>query len=776
MSREQEFRRRWYEAHRERFVADQVQYQKSKEQWDGFLASADEALSLLADLTRSGDLQTFYEKIKTWARKPTTFAFNGVNGQMLLNQLVKRTDEPEQLAKLLAEALTVPASDDEAAAKIRALCVYVERIKVGAHPAPGRVPNLLSYFWALADHDRWPVIWPSGAVFVEFLTGTSRPSDPAERYGAFLEGVREVSTDNNKFEMTADWWNQVWPVFLDEVLLDRAVLGFDQQVPIEEREINAGVLLSIADNWGESLAEEVSAALECEPEELEYKTPPLEWKQGRPRGDVWVDWYNPEVPELGIRIWVTDRGAAVALRPGLVRKGWRKEVAPILESANYPGCRVLGGPSSYIGEDVGLGGRNWAEFVYGRWFKREQFDEVDLGATVIEVAELLKPLYDELFNLAVGRVAPGKVGTPAADDPLSSSDEADRDVVGALADELLIDRGFVSDIVALLESKGQVVFYGPPGTGKTYLARALAKALAPDRNRRALVQFHPSSSYEDFFEGYRPEEGEAGELVYRLKPGPLAIMAERAAEAPSRPHVMIIDEINRANLPKVLGELLFLLEYRDESVATLYRPDGEFELPKNLWFIGTMNTADRSIALVDTALRRRFHFIHFAPNEEPIKGLLDRWLKHHSEPAWVGELVAHVNGELEEELGGSHLLLGPSHFMKPGLSKEAVRRIWEYDIKPSIEDQFFGDRDLIHKFQFDRVYKHYLESSGIINEPETARAREAHNGGDPDGDSLAAIGSGAASESDPAGESDATGGADAGRSFVGEGGSDADGW
>jgi len=105
-----------------------------------------------------------------------------------------------------------------------------------------------------------------------------------------------------------------------------------------------------------------------------------------------------------------------------------------------------------------------------------------------------------------------------------------------------------------------------------------------------------------------------------------------------------------------------------------------------------------------------------------------------------------------------------------------VRRIWEYDIKPSIEDQFFGDRDLIHKFQFDRVYKHYLESSGIINEPETARAREAHNGGDPDGDSLAAIGSGAASESDPAGESDATGGADAGRSFVGEGGSDADGW
>ncbi len=929
---EQEFRRRWYEAHHRRFVADEPRYRLAEAWIEQFHSSGAEALELVDDLARTGDLESFKKGAQKWAPRPTTIGFKGTIGQMTLNILVNRADEPERVARLLVESLTVPESDEEALAKVGALAEYATTIKKGSTPALANVPFVLSYFWGLADHERWPVIWPSGVNFVEFLTGTSLPSDPVERYRTFLEGVREVSTDNNEFEMTAAWWDESeneW-IFLDEVLMDRAVFGFDQEVPAEERETNARALVNIADYWGYWLVEEVSAALG---RELEYRTPPLEWTKGTPRGDLWVDWSTKEAPGLGIRVWVTNRGAAVALRPALIRKGWREDVAPILESADYPGCRVLGGSSSLIGEDVGLSGRNWAEFVYGRWFEREQFAEVDLAATVVEVAELLKPLFDELLTLAVGRkpdpLSPlveqylaetgyptqgdewhhskrrefaamlasdesfdladlsqiwntGAYGGPGimpqlnrsfndaspaeleemfnairylcwGEDPdaqridrmLSDDDfrisglgesvimkllaithpetyipvfpyggekgkqqmlrvlELDapegsrgeiqvasntllrerleqffpddalgmswflywylegsdgpgrrggRNVLAELADELLIDPSFLSDIVALLETKRQVVFYGPPGTGKTYLARKLAEALAPDANK--LVQFHPSSSYEDFFEGYRPEEGEGGELVYRLKPGPLALMAEKASEVPGQRHLMIIDEINRANLPKVLGELLFLLEYRDESVATLYRPEGEFELPENLWFIGTMNTADRSIALVDTALRRRFHFVHFSPNEDPIEGLLDRWLKRHGEPAWVGELVAQVNDELEEELGGSHLLLGPSHFMRPGLDEEAVRRIWEYDIKPSIEDQFFGDRDLINKFQFDRVYERYLESSGISDEAEAAEAPEAHNGTDPDGDSLAASDSDAAGDSDPNGDSD----------------------
>ena len=315
-----------------------------------------------------------------------------------------------------------------------------------------------------------------------------------------------------------------------------------------------------------------------------------------------------------------------------------------------------------------------------------------------------------------------------------------------LSARLLVGVEFLRDIVSLLEDKGQVILYGPPGTGKTYLARELAKALAPGDSCRALVQFHPSTSYEDFFEGYRPAgTGDDGGIRYELTPGPLARMAEEASEAPNQRHVMIIDEINRGNLPRVLGELLFLLEYRDESVNTLYRTEELFALPKNLWFVGTMNTADRSIALVDAALRRRFHFMPFFPDRGPMAGLLGRWLEREDEPAWVGRLVDEVNDELKAELEGSHLLFGPSHFMtkygsSPDEQHERLRRIWEYNIEPFIEDQFFGNPDKIESFRFARVIARHgpatrsdADGGDDLGDPWGADGSESEDL-DPDGD------------------------------------------
>ena len=697
------FRRRWYEAHRKRYLADEERLIQIDSNYAGFDASAAEALELLGGLRRTGDLTGFIEATREWAVKPGTLAFNGHSGQMMLNQLAKHSDDREQLARILAESLSEPTADRDAVAKIATLVEFVKAIKVGSHPAPGHVPFLCSYFWGLSDHQRWPVIWASGASYIEYSTGESLPEDQAEKYGVFLERIRELTGDPFEFEKTASWWQMANPVFLDEVLADRAVFGLDPHgLALEERESNAKAQVSTARFWGKQLLGRVSKSLG---RELKVGRPQLKWPDGLPRGDLRADWSVSDVPGLGMQVSVNDRGAAVALRPGMPRKGWWEQVAPILEAADHPGCRVLGGSASRIGEDVGFYGIQ-GEFVYGRWFDREGFADVDLAATVVETAGQLKPLFDELLALATDAPA---AAPNATDDEAEFEDQ--RDIGGDLSEELLIEREFLDDAVALLEDKGQIIFYGPPGTGKTYLARKLAEALTADPSRRALVQFHPSSSYEDFFEGYRPEAVD-GDVNYRLTPGPLALMAERAENSPGHQHVMIIDEINRANLPKVLGELLFLLEYRDESIQTLYRAEEEFALPANLWFIGTMNTADRSIALVDAALRRRFHFIPFFPNRKPVAGLLDRWLAANDEPAWVGELVAQVNDELERELGGPHLLIGPSHFMKQGLDEGTVRRIWKYNIEPFIEDQFFGDPAEIERFRFDNVYQRYRNYSG----------------------------------------------------------------
>jgi 5-methylcytosine-specific restriction protein B len=274
--------------------------------------------------------------------------------------------------------------------------------------------------------------------------------------------------------------------------------------------------------------------------------------------------------------------------------------------------------------------------------------------------------------------------------------------LAALNDELLLTPGFLDEVASLLQEKGQVIFYGPPGTGKTYVAQRLAQAIAGSPSRQMIVQFHPSSSYEDFFEGYRPQTDDAGTMTYALMPGPLARMVDMARQAPNVPHVMIIDEINRANLPKVFGELLFLLEYRDVSIQTLYRPDETFEIPKNLFFIGTMNTADRSIALVDAALRRRFHFVPFFPEQDQMEGLLRRWLEHHDGDPRIASLVEWVNRELVLDIG-EHLQIGPSYFMKPGISEDDLGRIWKYSIEPFIEEQLFGQPEEIARYRWATV-------------------------------------------------------------------------
>lgn len=275
----------------------------------------------------------------------------------------------------------------------------------------------------------------------------------------------------------------------------------------------------------------------------------------------------------------------------------------------------------------------------------------------------------------------------------------------ALAEELLMDHASLAEIADLLKSKGQLVFYGPPGTGKTYVARKLAAALAGDPVRVRLVQFHPSYAYEDFVEGFRPRKPENGQPYFDLVSGPLRVLAQRASEDPGHEYFLIIDEINRGNIAKVFGELYFLLEYRDEEIQLQYSPERPFRLPPNLKLIGTMNTADRSIALMDAALRRRFSFVPFFPDRKPIEGLLGRWLKRHrSDMAWVADVVDAANRELADRNGA----IGPSFFMKKDLDRKDLDLIWKHEILPYLEDYFFDTPERVKAFDLAALRKRSL--------------------------------------------------------------------
>lgn len=281
-----------------------------------------------------------------------------------------------------------------------------------------------------------------------------------------------------------------------------------------------------------------------------------------------------------------------------------------------------------------------------------------------------------------------------------------------LADELFVPEEFLGTVVGLLRERGQLIFYGPPGTGKTYIARKLMEFIAPDPQGREVVQFHPSYSYEDFVEGYRPVSSDDGQLSYELHQGPLRRLA-KAAASNRHEHVLLIDEINRGNLPRILGELLYALEYRTESIRLMYSPDEHFVLPRNLLLVGTMNTADKSIGLIDAALRRRFHFVPLFPGEGPLVDLLAQWLDAYvPEMSHVAGIVDRLNVELRRRVG-RHLQVGHSYFLRSDLSEDVLARIWDADILPFLEDQFFGrDEDLVH-FQLERLRQEVHEDPDL---------------------------------------------------------------
>jgi 5-methylcytosine-specific restriction endonuclease McrBC GTP-binding regulatory subunit McrB len=186
----------------------------------------------------------------------------------------------------------------------------------------------------------------------------------------------------------------------------------------------------------------------------------------------------------------------------------------------------------------------------------------------------------------------------------------------------------LKEISDFLPQRKYIILQGPPGTGKTYLARNVAEYLKKTRKKTGkisgydIIQFHTSVSYEDFVEGLKPDTS-SNQLIFKEFEGPLLKSIKKAEEIEdkNKGYLLIIDEINRGDLAKILGEAIFLFEPNEERTIKL-KSGKEIKMPKNLYVIGTMNTADRTIAILDFAIRRRFAFIDVWPSGEELKKII----------------------------------------------------------------------------------------------------------------------------------------------------------
>ena len=266
-------------------------------------------------------------------------------------------------------------------------------------------------------------------------------------------------------------------------------------------------------------------------------------------------------------------------------------------------------------------------------------------------------------------------------------------------DEVYMTEKRYENLVAVLRNKKNIILQGAPGVGKTFAAKRLAWSMMgeKDDSRIEFVQFHQNYSYEDFMMGYKPvEDG------FELKYGIFYRFCQRAANQPDKEFFFIIDEINRGNMSKIFGELLMLIEkdYRGTK-ATLAYNGLSFSVPKNLYIIGMMNTADRSLAMIDYALRRRFSFFEVEPGFDS-EGFIHYQNGLNNET--LNELINKVK-DLNREITldkslGKGFCIGHSYFCgRDVCTEEWLHSIVDYDILPMLSEYWFDDANKLQRWE-----------------------------------------------------------------------------
>ncbi len=267
--------------------------------------------------------------------------------------------------------------------------------------------------------------------------------------------------------------------------------------------------------------------------------------------------------------------------------------------------------------------------------------------------------------------------------------------------EVFMTNEMLDRLTGLLQRKKNVILQGAPGVGKTFTAKRLAWLMmgVKDPKRIGLVQFHQSYSYEDFIMGYKPDGAD-----FFLQTGIFYDFCELARSNPDQDYFFIIDEINRGNLSKIFGELLQLIEadYRGEETLLAYSRK-PFSVPENLYLIGMMNTADRSLALIDYALRRRFSFFEMVPGfaSDGFKSYA-AIIQDETFDALVSQLINLNKAIAEDPALGKGFRIGHSYLCLNDIqqySEEWLQSVIEYDILPTLQEYWFDDSDKLELWE-----------------------------------------------------------------------------